>query len=324
MKLSCDIYEDLLLLYEDGLCSEDTKKLVEEHLAECERCSSYLKKMQLPEEMIQEGPTQEESEEDALAERESIRKSFRKIRRRWAMSLLIIPLLLLLSGPVFMIVNEVRGDGICFSNLDDIWRCHRFWSLISHGDYDKAVKMLDYTNSYYNVRATLLGETYDGQTEEIRQFYYEVYGDVLNMTLDEFNHQEQQKVADWLRENEPVMLRDYRYYRAYRYSDNSWNIGYRLAEGIKHSDIVGKEDVKYSISFQVTANGLTSGGSTGLDHYLRGDSGVYVLDEEGNLIETWIPEEELVFFNAFHISSDEVCKKIYTWHQSKEQQSTGN
>lgn len=324
MKLSCDIYEDLLLMYEDGLCSEDTKKLVEEHLAECERCSSYLKKIQLPEEMTQEEADREEPEEDVIAEKESIRKSFRKIRRRWAMSLLIIPLLLLLSGPALMIVNEVRGDGICFSNLDDIWRCHRFWSLISHGDYDKAVKMLDYTSSYYNVRATLLGETYDGQTEEIRQFYYEVYGDVVNMTMEEFNHQEQQKVADWLRENEPVMLRDYRFYSVNKYSDNSWGISYELAEGVKHPDIVGTGDVKYSIHFRVTANGLTSGGSAGLDYYLRGDSGGYVFDEEGNLIETWTPEEELVLFRAFHISLDEVCEKIYTWHQSSEQQLTGS
>lgn len=319
MKLSCDIYEDLLLLYEDGLCSEDTKKLVEEHLAECERCSSYLKKIQLPEEMTQEDPPQEESEEDALAEKESIRKSFRKIRRRWAMSLLIIPLLLLLSGPALMIVNEVRGDGICFSNLDDIWRCHRFWSLISHGDYDKAVKMLDYTDSYYGVQETLLGGRPDGQTEEIRQFYYEVYGDVLNMTLDEFNHQEQQKVADWLRENEPVMLRDYRYYSAYRYSDNSWNIGYKLVEGVEHPDIVGTGDVSYSINFWVTANGLVPGGGTVPEHYLKGDDGWYVRDEEGDLIEIWSPDEELIFFNAFHISLDEVCKKIYVWHQSSEQ-----
>lgn len=324
MKLSCDIYEDLLLLYEDGLCREDTKKLVEEHLAECERCSSYLKKMQLPEEMTQEEADREESEEDALAEKESIRKSFRKIRRRWAMSLLIIPLLLLLSGPALMIVNEVRGDGICFSNLDDIWRCHRFWSLISHGNYDKAVKMLEYTDSYYNVQATLLGETYDGQTEEIRQLYYEVYGDVVNMTLEEFNHQEQQKVADWLRENEPVMLRNYRFDSAIRYSDNSWVIGYELVEGVEHSGIVGTGDATYRVDFSVTANGLDYMGGTSPDHYLRGDSGRLQYDEEGNAIEIWSPYEELVFFNAFSISREEVCKKIYAWHRSSEQQSTGN
>lgn len=324
MKLSCDIYEDLLLLFEDGLCSEDTKKLVEEHLAECERCSSYLKKIRLPEEMTQEEPPQEESEEDTLAEKESIRKSFRKIRRRWAISLLIIPLLLLLSGPALMIVNEVRGDGICFSNLDDIWRCHRFWSLISHGDYDKAVKMLDYTDSYYSVQETLLGGRPDGQTEEIRQFYYEVYGDVLNMTLDEFNHREQQKVADWLRENEPVMLRTYHYGGAIRYSDNSWVISYELVEGVEHPDIVGRRDVKYRIDFSVTENGLVHTGGTSPDHYLREDNGRLQLDEEGNAIEMWLPEEELVFFKAFYISLDEVCKKIYAWHQSPEQQSTGN
>ena len=85
-------------------------------------------------------------EEDARTEKESIRKSFRKIRRRWAMSLLVIPLLLLLSGPGIMIANEVRGEGICFSNLDDIWKCHRFWKLMVDGKYEKAVEMLDFSD----------------------------------------------------------------------------------------------------------------------------------------------------------------------------------
>ncbi len=42
MKTHCDIVKDLLPLYADGACSEESMKLVEEHLEECEECSRML------------------------------------------------------------------------------------------------------------------------------------------------------------------------------------------------------------------------------------------------------------------------------------------
>lgn len=42
MNISCDIIKDLLPLYHDGVCSEDSKKMVEEHIAKCEICRDEL------------------------------------------------------------------------------------------------------------------------------------------------------------------------------------------------------------------------------------------------------------------------------------------
>ena len=36
MKITCNIIEDLLPLYVDDMVSEDSRKLVEEHLKECQ------------------------------------------------------------------------------------------------------------------------------------------------------------------------------------------------------------------------------------------------------------------------------------------------
>ena len=44
-KINCNIIGDLLPLYEDGAVSEDTKKLVEEHLAECADCKKAAEEM---------------------------------------------------------------------------------------------------------------------------------------------------------------------------------------------------------------------------------------------------------------------------------------
>jgi len=45
MKISCDIIKDLLPLYHDGVCSSDSKMMVEEHLAYCDSCKAELQAM---------------------------------------------------------------------------------------------------------------------------------------------------------------------------------------------------------------------------------------------------------------------------------------
>ncbi len=42
MKTNCKVIEDLLLLYVDEVCSDESKRLVEEHLKECDACSAKL------------------------------------------------------------------------------------------------------------------------------------------------------------------------------------------------------------------------------------------------------------------------------------------
>lgn len=45
MKYPCDMIQDLLPLYLDGVCSEKSKKAVEEHLAECSDCKDFFAAM---------------------------------------------------------------------------------------------------------------------------------------------------------------------------------------------------------------------------------------------------------------------------------------
>lgn len=45
MKTSCEIIKDLLPLYHDGVCSNDSKTMVEEHLAYCDSCKAELRAM---------------------------------------------------------------------------------------------------------------------------------------------------------------------------------------------------------------------------------------------------------------------------------------
>lgn len=75
MNIDCKIVQDLLPLYHDGVCSEESRKLVEAHLAECENCKRMLEEMDgewvLPE-VVQ----------DELKPLEEINKVVKKGKRR--------------------------------------------------------------------------------------------------------------------------------------------------------------------------------------------------------------------------------------------------
>ena len=45
MKNECDIVQDLLFSYNDGVLSETSTELVEEHLKKCEKCKKVLEEI---------------------------------------------------------------------------------------------------------------------------------------------------------------------------------------------------------------------------------------------------------------------------------------
>jgi hypothetical protein len=44
MKTSCGIIRDLLPIYNDNVCSKESRELVEEHIKDCQECKSELEK----------------------------------------------------------------------------------------------------------------------------------------------------------------------------------------------------------------------------------------------------------------------------------------
>lgn len=45
MKVSCEIIKDLIPLYHDGVCSDDSRVMIEGHLLECDSCKAELQAM---------------------------------------------------------------------------------------------------------------------------------------------------------------------------------------------------------------------------------------------------------------------------------------
>ena len=143
MNLNCEIVQDLLPLYEDGVCSEATKIAVEEHLKTCPHCarvSQAVVDFQPP-----EIPETEEADK-------AVAKSFRKVRRRWWSSLIAALMVVLM---ILLCVNQVRHQGLCFTNVDDILEARRYAAALADGDWEKAAGLMDYETLYGQVMEIL-------------------------------------------------------------------------------------------------------------------------------------------------------------------------
>ena len=66
--MKCEIIRDLIPLYLDKVCSEDSRKLVEEHLAECSECRKYMKELETELEAVKQKKEEDLDEKRLLQE----------------------------------------------------------------------------------------------------------------------------------------------------------------------------------------------------------------------------------------------------------------
>lgn len=76
MNVSCEIIKDLLPLYHDGVCSSDSKKMIEDHLEHCADCKAELEAMD--NDIISARSEQNLSEAEAV----------KKLSKRWKKGML--------------------------------------------------------------------------------------------------------------------------------------------------------------------------------------------------------------------------------------------
>lgn len=150
MQLSCEIVQDLILLYVDDACSAGSRKAVEDHLAQCPACRQYLQAIQQPDIAVRVNP-----EPEPVVQERVMKNGFRKLRRRWQMSVLSVFLLFPLLLLTVLGINEYRREGIAFTNLDDIMISQRFMNLIKAGRFEAAADLYDFENKYFEIQSAL-------------------------------------------------------------------------------------------------------------------------------------------------------------------------
>ena len=144
--ISCDIIQDLLLLYAADECSEESRKIIDEHLKTCEKCQNTLNSLTSP--LM---PLEDASKEALLDDKTQnfeFRKGFKKIRNRWLISLIAVILIFPLIGTAFLARNQYQGEGIAFSNLKELHTTRSFLKAIQKRNYDKAFSYMGVEGSY--------------------------------------------------------------------------------------------------------------------------------------------------------------------------------
>lgn len=107
MKYNCDIICDLLPLYIDDACSKATAEAVEEHLAECESCTSLYNDMKKAESDLGAELNEIKKEKDNVIENQA-----KMFKRRSAFAGGIIGAIFGLPILVCLIVNLATGAGL--------------------------------------------------------------------------------------------------------------------------------------------------------------------------------------------------------------------
>ena len=138
-QITCGVVRDLLPLYVDGCCGADSRRLVEEHLAGCPDCRRARA------DMAGELPPAEGAPVPEAEPARAMKTGLKKLRRRWALSLLAVLLIPLLG---WLTWNQVHGTGPCFTNFHERMLADSFVRTLAAGDYEGAFHRLELDELY--------------------------------------------------------------------------------------------------------------------------------------------------------------------------------
>lgn len=154
--MKCEVVRDLLPLYDEKLCSEESAALVEEHLKTCDACRSLLEKL----------PKAEIVEAEASDIKPFV-KVKQKLRKRIVLLIILGVVLLAVLIPVgYLTVNQIFhiNGGTDFQDLIYRHEMREFAEMIVEG------RMEEYTQRYANLH---IGDAPDGTSITYRSFYLE-------------------------------------------------------------------------------------------------------------------------------------------------------
>lgn len=111
MKKECEIVQDLLFCYYDGVASSSSKELVESHLQTCEDCRQALEEMK-----------QDKNEQDTQKEIDYLRKINKKMKRKTITTIIsLIILVVFVIGNLYILFSFYQeGHYITITLKDEI------------------------------------------------------------------------------------------------------------------------------------------------------------------------------------------------------------
>lgn len=178
MDVTCNVIEDLLPLYADGICSGDTKTIIEHHIAVCPECREKLEAM-----------TAKLEKNEKKAE---IDNPFKKVKNHYVrlvtVTLLVCALIIVPFGGVWYLkTNEIYGRGYSWATVTTTAKLKKIGNLFKKGKYREALDLFepycgsdDYTEAETEAFKDLFAERFEDYFENniiINISYYAELGE---------------------------------------------------------------------------------------------------------------------------------------------------
>ena len=147
IKLTCNSIRDLLPLYADGSCSDTSRRLIEEHTAQCPYCVAHLQRMTQPD-LTSVQQNQTFSKEKSF---EKLRRKFRK--KRWVG--LISGMMMVLFVLVFVLLVT---DTVNFAKLRNRHTAEKFLQALQAQDEEALYAYCIDIGQIYDEKLQVLNE----------------------------------------------------------------------------------------------------------------------------------------------------------------------
>ena len=173
--VTCKIIEDLLPLYADGICSEDSRDIIGQHIAMCPDCREKLDAMT--------------AKLEKNVKETEIKNPFKKVRFHYmklaAATLLICALIIAPAcGIWYLKTNEIYDQGYSWATMTTNSKLKKIGNLFKKGKYREALELFepyyekgDYTkeeiDAFKDKYADVFEDYFDSKTIKAMSFYTE-------------------------------------------------------------------------------------------------------------------------------------------------------
>lgn len=165
--MKCTIVKDLIPLYAEGLCSEETAAEVREHMENCKQCCELLGKF----------PSQSPS---SVPDEDSAMKKVNKKFRRMSLKQMILGFLLisLLGMIVFLSYNQItkRSGCVSFETIFQSIEVRKIGKMIVNQNFEEYVDSISTGDVYSIDQLYILRESRQKDIELLKESYQNAFG----------------------------------------------------------------------------------------------------------------------------------------------------
>lgn len=152
--MKCNVVRDLLPLYFDGMCSEETGKQLEEHLETCDSCRQMKQELEKEQEWAEE----KEDWDKVIAPLKRVNKKLRK--KNLTIVVCAFLFIVLLTITTLLTYGQVTKSGVSFEMIFEMGRMQRIGKEFAAGNIEPLYEVLDNGYEFQNEESCVLRLVY--------------------------------------------------------------------------------------------------------------------------------------------------------------------